>query len=309
MAAVAIGTDPTALHVLVVAPEAPSAYNVSVSHDRAANGPPQAGQAQYWSPYYHHVTITHLQPDTVYYYQPLVAGSRKDLTRTRPHLRTSTTGAYFTPQQAQAAVVMEEPDELEGDDEALFPDEQRRRRLAPPPYNGYEKACPAANKIRFFRTAPATPTSTTRLAIVGDLGQFEHSQETLQRLYRNPDEFDAMILAGDIAYAGTDGRKWDTFFDFWDDTPLAERIPVSLGVARYTMCFVARVTKVKWSSSIESLYLFSFPTFYRFKSALGTMILINWPRVEKYSWPMNIVFACLVFSHPSWGFTKVRWGP
>lgn len=237
VAAVAIGTDPTALHVLVVAPEAPSAYNVSVTHDRAANGPPnEAGQAQYWSPYYHHVTITHLQPDTVYYYQPLVAGSRKDLTRTRPHLRTSTTGAYYTPEQAQTAVVMEEePDELEGDDEALFPNEQRHRRLAPPPYNGYEKACPAADKIRFFRTAPATPT-TTRLAIVGDLGQFEHSQETLQRLYRNPDEFDAMILAGDIAYAGTDGRKWDTFFDFWDDTPLAERIPVSFGITWYNMC-------------------------------------------------------------------------
>ena len=235
VAAVAIGTKPTDLHVMVIADQAPSAYNVSVTHVRTANGPPNdgTGQAQYWSPYYHHVTITNLQPNTTYYYQPLIAGSRKDLTRARPNLRQSTNGAYdYSPQQqAQTAMEME-PDEVEGDDEALYPDNQRRRRLAPAPYDGSEHACPAMDKIRSFSTA-AAKASPTRLAIVGDLGQFAHSQETLQSLFQiNPHELDAMILAGDIAYAGTDGRKWDTFFDFWDDTRLAERIPVSLMLLR-----------------------------------------------------------------------------
>ena len=226
VAGVAIGKSPTDYHVIVVADEPPSSYNVTIAAALQANGPPdEDGNPQYWSPYYHHVTITGLEPATTYYYQPLVAGSRKDLKHLRPNLRHSN-GAY-THKEAQNAVeaVVEDHPEYENDDE-LSQDNQRRR-LAPPPYDGYDNECPAPDKIRHFKTASQDPSQTTRLAIVGDLGQFPHSQETLQRLYRSPEEFDAVLLAGDIAYAGTDGRKWDTFFDFWDDTPLAERVPVS----------------------------------------------------------------------------------
>jgi hypothetical protein len=126
--------------------------------------------------------------------------------------------------------------------------EDVHRRLAPPPYDGYDKECPDPYKVRWFRTPPAPtvgvipsslpsnnnqppppPPQEVRFAIVGDLGQFPHSQETLQRLYRSPEDIDLVLLAGDIAYAGTDGKQWDTFFDFWDDTPLAEQIPVCNG--------------------------------------------------------------------------------
>jgi hypothetical protein len=253
VAGVAIGTAPDQFHVIVLeAPPAddagnasassPRHYNVTVDHPGFANGPPteDTDEPQYWSPYYHHITITGLAPNTIYYYQPLIAGSKKDLKRY--NLRHST-GAYKTKQEAKSVVeetaahhggthadgdeeVMDES-EFENDDE-LSTDNERRRRLAPPPYDGSEHECPEVDKMRYFRTAPRTSESA-RLAIVGDLGQFPHSQETMSRLYRSPEDFDALLLAGDIAYAGLDGRKWDTFFDFWDDTPLAERIPVRDG--------------------------------------------------------------------------------
>ena len=228
VAGVLIGTSPENMDVIVVADEEPSCYNVTIPNERMANGPPtDKKKPQYWSPYYHHITITNLEPDTIYYYQPLVAGSRKDLKRTRPNALRHSNGPY-TPQDAKVAVKMaEESAEWENDD--VLSQDSHRRRLAPPPYDGYDKECPAPDKIRHFKTAAIPGTvKTTRIAVVGDLGQFPHSQETLQRLYRSPDEFDTLLLAGDIAYAGLDGRKWDTFFDFWDDTPLAERIPVSL---------------------------------------------------------------------------------
>jgi len=227
VAGVAIGKSPTDFHVIVVADEPPSSYNVTVAAARGANGPPDDdGNPKYWSPYYHHVTITGLEPDTTYYYQPLIAGSRKDLKHSRPNLRHST-GSY-TPSEAQNAVEMVVEDHAEYEDDDELSQDSQRRRLAPPPYDGFENECPAPDKIRYFKTASNDPSQTTRLAIVGDLGQFPHSQETLQRLYRSPEEFDAVLLAGDIAYAQTDGRKWDTFFDLWDDTALAERVPIQI---------------------------------------------------------------------------------
>ena len=36
----------------------------------------------------------------------------------------------------------------------------------------------------------------------------------------------AVVLAGDIAYTGYDHRRWDTFFDFMDDYPLTDRLPM-----------------------------------------------------------------------------------
>lgn len=285
IAGVAIGTEPQKFHVIVVedAATSPNSYNVTVNDPRLSNGPPKTNNGdnadndndppRYWSPYYHHITITGLEADTVYYYQPIVAGSRKDLHRAKPNLRhapnyTSTTTAY-THTEAKMAIIESssaaqhewEPDEEENDDEFILLEHEdnsrrrNRRRLNPPPYDGYDKKCPEPTKIRHFRTAPKLNTSNngnnnnnnkpTRMAIVGDLGQFPHSEETLQRLYKYTDaEFDSMILAGDIAYTGTDGRRWDTFFDFWDDTPLAERIPVS-----FSFCFCFRFTSMNTTDS------------------------------------------------------------
>jgi 3',5'-cyclic AMP phosphodiesterase CpdA len=39
---------------------------------------------------------------------------------------------------------------------------------------------------------------------------------------------DAVILAGDVAYTTGDHRRWDTFFDFLDDFPIAEHVPMMI---------------------------------------------------------------------------------
>ena len=106
VAGVAIGTAPNDFHVIVLeaSSSSPRHYNVTVDHINFANGPAteDTDEPQYWSPYYHHITITGLAPNTIYYYQPLIAGSKKDLKRY--NLRHSTTGSYQTKQEATAAV-------------------------------------------------------------------------------------------------------------------------------------------------------------------------------------------------------------
>ena len=291
VAGVAFGSSPDDMNVIVVAQEPPSRYNVTAANSRMANGPPNAqGEPQYWSPYYHHITISNLQPNTVYYYQPLVAGSKKDLKRSKTYLRQ-----FYSGSAVVAPTVVDSSVETNGEKE----DEKElsvgnHRWLAPPPYDGYDNECPSPDKVRFFRTAPENPDTITRLAIVGDLGQFPHSQETLQRLYRSPDEFDIVLLAGDIAYAGTDGRKWDTFFDFWDDTPLAERIPVS---CRLVFRFVVQIFCPCNCS----------PTLNRFIFVQVTTTLTNLPTEETSFWHMNTDFVCLESNLPNLAFTKDHW--
>jgi acid phosphatase type 7 len=97
------------------------------------------------------------------------------------------------------------------------------------PYDGSAKQCPSPDKIRSFRTAPVPGNETVvNLAICGDVGQFPHSEELVARMLRSRDDIDVLILAGDVAYASLDHRRWDTFLDFLDDYPISERVPVML---------------------------------------------------------------------------------
>lgn len=127
---------------------------------------------------------------------------------------------------------------MEEDEEVSDDEDQSRRRLERlAPYDGSHTSCPSPDKIRSFRTAPAvvvlkgvdaTAFAPVNFAIIGDLGQFPHSEETLARLMRSRDEIDSIVLAGDIAYANTDHRQWDTFFDLLDDYPIADHKPMQI---------------------------------------------------------------------------------
>ena len=69
-----------------------------------------------------------------------------------------------------------------------------------------------------FKTAPLNDKdSTTKFAIMGDLGVFSHTKESLRNLAKNIDDIDFVIFAGDISYANGDHRIWDDFFDMMDD--------------------------------------------------------------------------------------------
>jgi len=201
IAGVLVGTSPSQLHMVHMQDETGSSYNVTTVRGRANyNG-------RYYSPYYHHITIDGLSPATKYYYRPVIHASAKGFEK--HHVRA--------------------PGKHGHTDDELEDDETDRRLAARRPYNGSEKECPSPDKIRSFTTAPAPgPDSSISLAFMGDLGQFVHSEETMARLMRSRDEMDAVILAGDLAYTGEDHRQWDTFFDFFDDYPLAERVPMQI---------------------------------------------------------------------------------
>jgi hypothetical protein len=194
-----IGTSPSELTRVVVEKEVGSSYNIAhtrVRHEKKdkhhqhhlGSTPPSHS---YFAPYYHHVTISDLQPSTTYYY--------------RPQIRSNITGFQ----------------ELE--------DENTRHLLSTTPYDGSKKECPPANKLRSFTTAPVPgPENPLSLAVMGDLGQFENSIATMTRLLKSVAEVDAVILAGDLAYTFNDHDRWDTFLDFLDDYPVAEKVPLHI---------------------------------------------------------------------------------
>lgn len=210
---VMIGTSPTKLDRVVLEQEPPSSYQLKITKSYGAN----YGD-HYYSPYYHHVQVKGLEPATTYYYRPVVHARVEDFgLRGSQYNRNST----FTKEEA-----MERIEDLERQ-EVLLPDHHRRELGRLPPYDGTGKACPSADKIRSFRTAPL-PGSPINIAFMGDLGQYDHSQETLSGMMRAQRNIDTVILAGDIAYASNDPRQWDTFFDFMDDFPVAERFGMQI---------------------------------------------------------------------------------
>ena len=173
----------------------------------------------YHSPYYHHVLLTNLQPATTYYYQPIVQIDETAFFHVYPHAVPAANLSHYT---AEAKIQAQKP---------LSPDpelEHRRHVKQWPPYNGANHECPSPTKIRQFTTGPPRTTIRATIAILGDLGQFPHSEETMERLLREKHAVDAAVLAGDIAYTGMDPRRWDTFFDFWDDYGAFDTIPLHI---------------------------------------------------------------------------------
>ena len=79
------------------------------------------------------------------------------------------------------------------------------------------------DKIFSFKTAlPQNDKSggKTKFAIIGDLGVFDHTKETLLSMGKNVDRIDCVVLVGDISYANGDHRIWDLFFDMIDEMEL-----------------------------------------------------------------------------------------
>eukprot|EP00980_Cylindrotheca_fusiformis_P030099 scaffold24367_cov127-Cylindrotheca_fusiformis.AAC.1 len=157
VAGVHIGLKPNQLDRFFPEQGFPSAYESMLSHGRA-----------YHAPYQHHIEVTGLEPDTTYYYVA-VAGDREDGVETlkvRP-LRDHPT---------------QHVERFEDEDEDVEDDPHKRRRLNPPYYDGSDKPCIESHRVRSFKTAPASSDNPVSFAIIGDLGQFEHSQETLDHM-------------------------------------------------------------------------------------------------------------------------------
>ena len=203
LAGVHIGLQPHQLDRFVGEQEAPLMYTASLVHRDEIGG-------TYYSPFQHHITIDGLEPNTTYFYVPVV-GAREDgieNLRDKP-LRDHPT-QHIENWVAENKIL--QYNEIDGEDE----DSGRRRirrKLAPPPYDGTEQQCLEAHKVRSFHTAPVASEGPVSFAIIGDLGQFDHSRDTLEHMKANQNEIDAVVLVGDIAYTGYDPKGWDTFFD------------------------------------------------------------------------------------------------
>lgn len=216
---VLIGTTPSKMDTAFVETEPATTYSVQTSPSRANNG-----DDTYTSPYYHHVTITGLKPYTTYFYKPVIHSNLRGFSK------------YDKVKAADGFVQTRDGTEERIEDTVEIASEGSTRWLRSlPPYDGNQKKCPDPDRIRTFRTAPASATpgdeSTVQpvsFAVMGDLGQFAHSAETLSRMIRSRHEIDALILAGDLAYPRLDHMQWDTFLDFLDDYPIADHKPMAI---------------------------------------------------------------------------------
>jgi len=191
---VLIGSSPTTMDKAFVETEVASGYNLTVHAQRGNYG----NQNQlYFSPYYHHVTISGLEPSTTYFYKPIVQtklrGFAKYDIRNAEHLASA------------AEMVKAERESYREDGEDILDDAANRARYLSslPAYDGSKFECPSPDKIRTFTTAPA-PTvpgddstiAPVSIAVVGDLGQYQHSEQTLTSLIRSRHEINTVILAG-----------------------------------------------------------------------------------------------------------------
>jgi hypothetical protein len=209
-----IGTAPYALDRFVGEEEFPIHYT-------AAQIPNQ--NKIYYSPYQHHISIDDLEPNTTYYYVAVVGIRALGLEKLRDlPLR------YHLSQHEG---------ENEDNGRLLSLRKGTKRKLSPPPYDGSGKPCTEGHAVRSFTTAPiyttATSTGPVTFAIVGDLGQFENSQKTLEHMRDHCEGINAVVLAGDLAYTDYDHRRWDTFFDFLDDYSIFGEVPLMIAAGNH----------------------------------------------------------------------------
>jgi len=188
--AVLIGTDPKIeTFRLVIGSEAPQRYNATIRHKDGRS-------YEYWSEYQHHVTIQDLEPDTTYYYQCIVI--RQD--------------------DLVFETIRGEGGSDSNDNETVDVKEQARylRKLSIE-----EKG----DQVFSFRTSPVQGTEqSTKVAIIGDLGVFDHTKEMLSVLSsRHLEDVTSIILVGDISYANGFHRIWDSWFDMMDSTKIPQK--------------------------------------------------------------------------------------
>jgi acid phosphatase type 7 len=224
----------------------PTYYKVNVNKDYLANDGKHGGKRRYYySPFYHHITMKGLQPDTVYYYRLAYHTEYSSYNRYRKYLVTNSTidsgKNHFTLEEFKAAGDKIKKSKIQEENDSY----RRNRKLIQwGPYNPSVHSCPDAMKIRHFRTAPTpgtvgksrhskskqrlTQQASVNIAVVGDIGQFPHSQETASHLFESRDNIDTILLVGDLAYNEYDPRRWDTFLDFFDDYEIAHNIPMQI---------------------------------------------------------------------------------
>ena len=225
--AVLFGRHAHELDQMVIEEEGPMFYTATQ---------PSRYREKYSSPYQHHITITGLKPRTKYYYMCITRNTTEELLEFQENI-----DILQLDKEAIAKQVDEEEALLSAGSEDLGRRQRRqkqhtlldeesflRRRLAPPPYDSRQCACPDPNKVRSFSTMARPGHGNAKLAIIGDIGQFPHSEETLDHLRRNHPDIDSIILAGDLAYPELDHRRWDTFMDLLDDYPLVEQVPMHI---------------------------------------------------------------------------------
>lgn len=193
IAGVRYGKSPDHLDMFAQEQGPPISYNTTYPSDSKAQ------RSLYFSPYQHHITLKGLEAGTTYYYLP---------------------------------ILKDDDDDSTGGEEVS----QGRRFLAPKPYNGFKKSCTSHEDVRTFKTAPLEQKPRRNkpmvtFGIVGDLGQFTHSQKTMARMEQ--DSLDLVLLVGDIAYTSNDHRRWDTFFDFLDDFPLFHTTPLQIATGNH----------------------------------------------------------------------------
>jgi len=237
-----VGTAPHQLDRWVPEHEEPVMYTASMGS--------RHGGELYYAPFQHHITIEDLQPNTTYYYV-IVSGDRDEGvevlgTKSLRDHPTQHVENWIAETAIMDGVSNGFGDGDEGDAERML------RRLAPPPYDGHEKDCVESHRVRSFRTAPVTNTGPVTFAIIGDLGQFDHSKETLTHIEEHREGIDAVILGGDIAYTGFDPRGWDTFFDFLDDYSIFGEIPLMIANGNHD------IEKVDDSNEIFQAYEWRF---------------------------------------------------
>jgi hypothetical protein len=249
-----IGTSPDNLNRFVPEQELPLTYTIDSMHGKAGE--------EYHAPYQHHITIDGLEPDTTYYYIAVIGdreeyGNNPELLATKPIRGQSSSITAVTTIKVENIEAENKIFEAEEELEEGNSDEERRlrlenlqmdvdqtprwdkhgRRLAPPPYNPSGRPCIDPNVVRSFKTAPSKVSDENYypmvFGIIGDIGQFEHSVETLEHMRYHLKGIQAVVLVGDIAYPGNDGRKWDTFFDFLDDHSVFDTIPLQIAAGNH----------------------------------------------------------------------------
>lgn len=158
---------------------------------------------EYRSEYQHHVIVTDLNPNTKYYYKCIVE--------------------IETDVNINSAYGVHDDDNDEYEYEEYY--RKEIRRIEAYQRNTLVDTDDNEDAIFSFKTAPPRndKNAPTKFAILGDLGVFDHTKETLGMLATKIDDFDFIILVGDISYANSDHRVWDQFFNMMDDMKMFTR--------------------------------------------------------------------------------------
>jgi hypothetical protein len=239
IAGVHVGTSPDNLDRFVPEQEYPLTYELDVR-------PVKPGHF-YYAPYQHHITIEGLEPDTKYYYVPVI-GTREHYEDDPMSLALKPIRESMQVEHVQVAAKINNDDnddrrlemEIEATANTRYMWDREGRRLNTDPYNPVNNPCIDARSVRSFKTAPLPGNEhyyPMTFGIIGDLGQFEHSIETVEHMRQHNHGIQAVVLVGDIAYPGEDGRRWDTFFDFLDDHSYFDEVPLMVAAGNHGECF------------------------------------------------------------------------